>query len=427
MAAGGIYDQVGGGFARYAVDATWTVPHFEKMLYDNALLARTYLHGWQVTGETRMAEVCTETLDWALRDLRGPEGGFCSALDADSEGVEGKFYVWTTDELRATLGELAEPAITYFGATPEGNFEHGTNVLEARGPVPERLAEIRQTLLDARAQRVWPGLDDKRLTAWNALMITALADAGAVLARDDYVEAARACASFLLAELRDSDGRLLRTWKDGEAALPAYLEDHAYLLQALLVLYEATFEERWYVEAVRIADTMIERFGDSDRGGFFTTASDAPYLVTRRKDVEDTPTASGNSAAALGLLRLARLSGDPAYENQASGVLALHAEIAGRYPIAFGQLLQALDLYLAAPQEVAIVGGSGSGPLARAVRERFTPHVVLAGTPDPARRSVVGLLRDRELVNGQPAAYVCERFACQLPVTDANALLELLP
>jgi uncharacterized protein YyaL (SSP411 family) len=430
MAAGGIYDQVGGGFSRYAVDATWTVPHFEKMLYDNALLARAYLHGWQVTGEARFAEVCTETLDWALRELRGPEGGFCSALDADSEGVEGKFYVWSVDELRSALGdELGDEAIAYFGATLQGNFEHGTNVLEARGPVPRRLPEIRASLLEMRAERVRPGLDDKRLTAWNALMISALADAGAALAREDYVEAARACASFVLDELRDADRQLLRTWKDGNASLPAYLEDHAYLLQALLVLYEATFEERWYVEAVLIADTMIERFGDPERGGFFTTAADAPYLVTRRKDLEDTPTASGNSAAALGLLRLARLSGDAGYEQQAAGVLALHAEIAIRHPTAFGQLLEGLDLYLAAPREVAIVGDTGTGragSLSRAIHERFTPHVVLAGKPDPWQRSVVPLLRDRELIDGQPAAYVCERFACQLPVTDVDALLALL-
>src|SRR5436305_4297302 len=205
MARGGIYDQVGGGFSRYSVDATWTVPHFEKMLYDNALLARAYLHGWQVSAEPRMREVCCETLDWALREMRGAEGGFCSALDADSEGVEGKFYVWTQDELRSVLGEagLAEEAIAHFGATERGNFEHGTNVLEARGPVPERLPEIRCMLFGARAKRARPGLDDKRLTAWNALVLSALAEAGATLGRSDYVEAAKACASFVLAHLRD--------------------------------------------------------------------------------------------------------------------------------------------------------------------------------------------------------------------------------
>jgi uncharacterized protein YyaL (SSP411 family) len=422
MAAGGIYDQVGGGFARYAVDGTWTVPHFEKMLYDNALLARAYLHAWQVSDEPRFAEVCRETLDWALREMRGEEGGFCAALDADSEGVEGKFYVWTADQLQQVLGEMADEAIAYFSVPPGGNFEHGSSVLEARGPRPSRLPEIRCKLFGARAERVRPGLDDKRLTAWNALMISALADAGAVFERDDYVQAARACAAFVLSELRDDHGRLLRSWKDGRAApIQGYLEDHAYLLQALLVLYEATFEERWYSEAVAIADAMIERFGDPQRGGFFTTAHDQPHLVTRRKDLEDAPTPSGNSAAALGLLRLARLSGSAEYERQAAGVLALHAPLAARHPGAFGQLLQALDLYLAPSREVAVIG---DGPLTQALRSRFRPHLVLAG--GDGGPSVVPLLAQRTLVGGHQAAYVCERFTCQLPVTEIDALAALL-
>jgi hypothetical protein len=428
MAAGGIYDQVGGGFARYAIDATWTVPHFEKMLYDNALLARTYLHGWQVTGEQRFAEVCVETLDWALRELRGPEGGFCAALDADSEGVEGKFYVWTGMQLSDAVGpELAGLALDYFGMRGTGNFEGGASVLEAHDPAPEELPEIRARLLAARERRVRPGLDDKRLTAWNALMVAALADAGAVLERGDYLEAARTCAAFLLDELRDADGNLLRSWKDGRATLPAYLEDHAYLVQALLVLYEATFEERWYVEAVAVADTMIERFGDPERGGFFTTAADVPHLVSRRKDLEDAPIPSGNSAAALGLLRLARISGEAEYERQAAAVLALHTPIAMRHPTAFGHLLQALDLYLATPCEVAIVGAGGAGSLSGALRTRFLPHVVLAGTDrDSTDGTAVPLLESRTTVDGQQAAYVCERFACHLPVTEAEALLEAL-
>ncbi|MGI8864436.1 MAG: thioredoxin domain-containing protein, partial [Solirubrobacteraceae bacterium] len=226
MARGGIYDQVGGGFSRYAVDATWTVPHFEKMLYDNALLARAYLHGWQVSGEERLRDVACETLDWALREMRGPEGGFCSALDADSEGAEGKFYVWTLDELRRVLDdELFPDAVAFFGATLRGNFERGLNVLEGRGERPDRLDEIRRRLLQARSDRVRPGLDDKRLTSWNALMISALAEAGAVLEREDYGQAAVDCAEFVLDQLRDADGRLLRTWKDGRGRLNAYLED----------------------------------------------------------------------------------------------------------------------------------------------------------------------------------------------------------
>jgi uncharacterized protein YyaL (SSP411 family) len=263
-------------------------------------------------------------------------------------------------------------------------------------------------------------------------MISALADAGAVFERDDYVQAARACAAFVLSELRDDHGRLLRTWNDGrgpgaggrERVIHAYLEDYAYLLQALLALYEATFEERWYSEAVAIADAMIERFEDPERGGFFTTARDQPHLVTRRKDLDDAPTPSGNSAAALGLLRLARLSGIAEYERQAAGVLALHAPVAARHPGAFGQLLQALDLYMAPPREVAIVGEGAAGPLVRAVRARYRPRLVVAvGDGSP---SVVPLLYDRTLVKDAPAAYVCERFACQLPVTDVQALESLL-
>ena len=304
MARGGIYDQIGGGFARYAVDATWTVPHFEKMLYDNALLARAYLHGYQVSGEERMREVCCETLDWAVRELRGPEGGFCSSLDADSEGVEGKFYVWTLDEVRAALGDgaLFEEAVAWFGVRERGNFEGVANVLEARGlaPNPARAAEIRTRLLEARAGRVRPALDDKRLTAWNALLLAALAEAGAALDRSDYVDAARDCAVFILSALRDGDGRLLRTWKDGRARLAAYLEDHAFLLQALIALYEATFEPRWYAEAVGIAESMLTHFSDRERGGFFTTAEDQPHLVARRKDLEDSPIPSGQLRRSAG-------------------------------------------------------------------------------------------------------------------------------
>ncbi len=426
MARGGIYDQVGGGFARYSVDATWTVPHFEKMLYDNALLARAYLHGWQVSGNERFRQVCCETLDWALREMRGPEGGFCSALDADSEGVEGKFYVWTIDELRTVLGPsgLADEAIAYFGATERGNFEgSGQNVLEARGPVPAALPEIRRPLLSARADRVRPALDDKRLTSWNALMISALAETGAALEREDYVDAAVACASFVLGDLRDGDGRLLRSWKDGRGRLDAYLEDHAFLLEALISCYEATGDPRWYGEATVVADVMIERFEDPERGGFFTTASDQEQLAARRKDLEDSPIPSGNSAAAFGLLRLGALSGEGRYERHALGVLRLLVPLATRHPGAFGHLLTAADFYLAPVKEVAIVGPSpGAGELLRVVRGAFRPHLVLAaGDADG-----VPLLEGRGPVDGHAAAYVCERFVCQTPVTSPDELAAAL-
>jgi uncharacterized protein YyaL (SSP411 family) len=424
MARGGIYDQVGGGFSRYAVDATWTVPHFEKMLYDNALLARAYLHGWQVSGEKRMREVCCETLDWALRELRGAEGGFCASLDADSEGVEGKFYVWTLAELRAVLGnELADEAIAYFGAGERGNFEPGFNVLEGRGVEPERLGEIRRKLYDARSVRIRPALDDKRLTSWNALMISALAEAGAVLERDDYLRAAVACADFVLGELRDPDGRLLRTWKDGRGQISGYLEDHAYMLEALITLYEASFDARFYREAVSLADTIIDRFSDPERGGFFITGEGHEHLITRGKDLDDTPIPSGNSAAAFGLLRLALLSGEGKYERHALGVLRLLTPLAAHQPLGFGHLLSAVDFYLAPVREVAIVGPDpGAAELIAVVRGSYRPHLVLAaGLGDG-----VPLLEGRSAVDGQAAAYVCEHFVCQAPVLDADELAGVL-
>ena len=361
MAGGGIYDQLGGGFARYSVDATWTVPHFEKMLYDNALLARAYLHGYQASGEPRLAEVCRETLDWALREMRGPEGAFYAALDADSEGVEGRYYVWTLTELRAALGEDADAAIAWLGASEQGNFtdphhpEPGLNVLQARGPRPsaEQRERVRARLLEVRSARTSPGLDDKRLTSWNALMICALADAGATLDEPRYLDAASGCAEFLLGEMRDEQGRLLRTYNDGQARIGAYLEDHAFLLEALIVLFEATCEDRWFTEAVALADTLIARFADPERGGFFSTAADGEKLIVRRKDLEDSPIPSGASSAAMGLLRLAQLTGEDAYEHHAVSVLRLLAEIAPRHPSSFGHLLQALHWHFAPARPIA--------------------------------------------------------------------------
>ena len=433
MAGGGIYDHVGGGFARYAVDATWTVPHFEKMLYDNALLARAYLHGFQLTGDPALRRTAEETLDWALRELRMPDGGFASALDADSEGVEGKFYVWTIDELRDALGDDpadADAAIAWLGATSQGNVpgEPGVNVLESRGPEPpaEQRERIRARLLEVRAQRVRPGLDDKRLAAWNALMIAALAEAGAVLEREDLLAAARDTATFVLERMRTPDGRLLRTFNAGQARLNAYLEDHAFLLEALLTLYEATFEDRWFDEARALGDALLERFADPERGGFFSTSSDHEQLLTRRKDLEDAPIPSGGSAAALGLLRLAALTGEHRYEEVALGQLRLLHELAPQHPTAFGHLLQALDFHLAPTREVALAGdGAGVAALARVVRERLRAHVVLAGAVDGAP-STVPLLEGRGPVDGRAAAYVCERFACKRPVTTPGELRALL-
>ena len=417
MMAGGIYDQVGGGIARYSVDANWLIPHFEKMLYDNALLARAYLHGWQALGHKRYQWICEEILDWALEEMRGPEGGFYSAIDADSEGEEGRFYTWTAEELRTVLGgELAEQTIDFYGVTEAGNFE-GRNVLYlahgAAAPEPEEYAEVRQVLIGVRAKRPRPGLDDKRLTSWNALMLAALAEAGAAMKRDDYLDAARGCAEFVLRDLRDADGRLLRTYKDGEGRLNGYLEDHAFLLDALLTLYEATFEARWFEAARALADTTIARFGDPERGGFFSTSDDHEDLIARRKEIGDHPIPSGNSAMALGLLRLEALTGERAYGEQAEAVLRLFAKTAPRRPDAFAHLLRALDFQLAPTKEVALVGEDTS-ELAATVRAGYHPHLVLAGGP---RRSspVPPLLADRPPIDGKPTAYVCENFSCQAP------------
>ncbi|HYC82072.1 MAG TPA: thioredoxin domain-containing protein [Solirubrobacterales bacterium] len=449
MLAGGIYDQLGGGFARYAVDRVWLVPHFEKMLYDNGLLATTYLHGWQAFGEERYRRVCEETLDWMLREMRGPEGGFYSALDADSEGEEGKFYVWFPEEIRALLGEeKAAPLLDCYGVSERGNFE-GANVLHraqgATAPEPPGLDAARARLLAAREERVRPGLDDKRLLAWNALAISALAEAGAVLERDDYVAAAQECASFVWETMRDDAGHLLRTYKDGEARLNAYLEDHAFLLEALLTLYEASFERRWFEAAGEVAEAMLTRFADPERGGFFSTSSDHEELIVRRKEVGDHPIPSGNSAAALGLLRLAALSGERRYRDAAEGIFGLFAKPASEHPDAFAHLLRAIDFATARVREVALVApadadgaaadggraaadggavGAAVADLAAVVRAEYRPHLVLAAGPEGAEQPP--LLAGRTLLDGRPAAYVCENFACQLPVSDPVELRALL-
>ncbi|HEY7835962.1 MAG TPA: thioredoxin domain-containing protein [Solirubrobacteraceae bacterium] len=387
IAAGGINDQIAGGFARYSVDASWTVPHFEKMLYDNALLARAYLHAWQAGGEAGHLQTSLRTLRWALAEMRGPEGGFYSALDADSEGVEGRYYVWRESELRELLGADAEAAIAWLGVDASGNFvdphnpEPGLNVLTARGPAPDAATRerIRARLVQARRERVPPALDEKRLTSWNALMIAALAEAGAVLAEpaarsvveqarvageelpgaEELVSAALAAAEFVQRDLREGTaaagggrGRLLRTYNHGEAKIDAFLEDHAFMLEASLALFEATCEERWLELAVALADETIERFADAERGGFFSTAADHP-LIARRKDIEDSPIPSGNSAAANGLLRLAQLTGEERYEQHAESVFALLGEIAPRHPAAFGHLLQAMHWRLAPARPIA--------------------------------------------------------------------------
>jgi hypothetical protein len=430
MAHGGIHDQLGGGFARYSVDAVWLVPHFEKMLYDNALLARAYLHGFQAHGNERWRTVTERTLDWALREMRGPEGGFYSALDADSEGEEGLFYVWTRSELEsalaaAGLGDEADPILEHWGVTEAGNFE-GRNILyvpAGPGDEPPSLDRAREILYELRSERVWPGLDDKRVLSWNALTLAALADAGAVLRRQDYINAAVRCAEFIQEDMRSSEGHLLRTWKEGEGRLNAYLEDHAYLLDALLVLYEATLDVRWFDAARETADAMIERFADTERGGFFTTSHDHEELIARRKDAEDHPIPSGNSAAAYALLRLGAVTGEHSYTEHALAVIRLLRRVAENYPHAAGHLLRAIDFHLADVREVALVGDDSTA-LSAVVRSTLRPHLVLAGGPEGTDRPE--LMRERTTIDGRAAAYVCERFACKRPVADPAELAVLL-
>jgi len=419
MADGGMYDQIGGGFARYSTDGAWLVPHFEKMLYDNAQLALLYARAWLVTANERFRRIATETLEYLLREMRDPAGGFWSSQDADSEGVEGKFFTWTWDELVALIGPHAAEA---FGARPEGNWE-GTNVLRAPHGSHDHDA-ARETLLRARDRRVRPATDDKILTAWNALAIRAFAEAGRIFDEPRYVEAATQAASFVWANLRRLDGRLLRSWRAGVATVPAFADDHALLAAAMLTLYETTADVTWFTNARALADRLIELFSDRDRGGFFQAGSDAETLVVRAKDVYDNAVPSGNSAAAESLLRLSLFTAESSYEEAAVPALLLVADAMARAPSGFGHALSALDLYLGPSHEIAIVGepeADGSRALVdAAVRDRWRPNVVLAvaSPTDAASRTAVPLLRERPQVAGKPTAYVCERFVCLAPVTS---------
>jgi hypothetical protein len=397
MAAGGMYDLVGGGFHRYSVDREWLVPHFEKMLYDNALLAAAYLHGWVVTGDVRYRRVTEETLDYMLRELLLPEGGFASAQDADTDGVEGLTFTWTPDE--GVREELLEP------------FEHGRSVI--RGELSD---DERARLFEIREQRPKPLRDDKAITAWNGLALAALAEAGRRFERADYLDAARRLGEFLLGPLSDGE-RLHRTFRAGEAKGTGYLEDYADTAHGLLELHVATGELRWLREANRLARLAVELFADDERGGFYLSPADGEELVARKKDLEDHPTPSGNSMLASVLLRLARIHGDDELERLAVGVFRLVHGAVTRAPAAFGHALTALDLHFSPPRELAIVGPVES-PVVRAALEPFQPNTVVAvGSSDE-----VPLLAGKTLVHGQAAVYVCERFACRAPVTDPAAL-----
>ena len=397
MAAGGMYDLVGGGFHRYSVDREWLVPHFEKMLYDNALLAAAYLHTWVVTTDERYRRVTEETLDYMLRELLLPEGGFASAQDADTDGVEGLTFTWTADE--GVRDELLQ------------SFEQGRSVI--RGELSD---EERTRLFAIREQRPKPLRDDKAITAWNGLALAALAETARRFERIDYLDAARRLGEFLLGPLSDGE-RLHRTFRAGEAKGTGYLEDYADAAHGLLELHVATGELRWLEEANRLTRLAVELFADDERGGFYLSPIDGEELVARKKDLEDHPTPSGNSMLASVLLRVGRIYGDDELERRAVGVFRLVRGAVTRAPSAFGHALAALDLHFSPPRELAIVGPVDS-PVARAALEPFQPNTVVGVGPAEG----VPLLAGKTLVRDEPAVYVCERFACQAPVTDPAAL-----
>jgi uncharacterized protein YyaL (SSP411 family) len=435
MAEGGMYDQVGGGFARYSVDHKWLVPHFEKMLYDNAQLVPVYLHAWQLTGDPFHRRIVEETLDYVLREMRDEGGGFYSSLDADSEGVEGKFYVWSAAEIREALGDDADLFMRVYGVSDEGNWE-GLNVLNLHldpsalakqlelddEELADRLARCRTSLFEIRERRVRPGLDDKVLTAWNALMLAAFAEAGSVLERKDYLAAAVANAEFLHDTMQTSAGRLFRTWKAGSAPkYNAYLEDYAFLADALLVLYESTFDERWFSWSRKLVDAMVRHFADDDNGGFFDTSDDHETLIHRPKDLQDNAIPSGNSVAAAVLAKLSLCTGDGSLQSRAERSLSSMTKLMAQYPTGFGQWLKLGSFLLAEPQEVALVGSAPElEPLLEVVREKYRPFQVVAA--GPAGATSPRLLQDRTRVEGEAAAYVCRQFVCQTPVTEPAAL-----
>lgn len=440
MAHGGMYDQLGGGFARYSTDGQWLVPHFEKMLYDNAQLARVYLHAWQITGKQLYRRITEETLDYVLGEMRHEEGGFYSSQDADSEGVEGKFYIWSADEIRSALGEDSALFMRVYGVADGGNWE-GHNILHLRIEPPDvavqfdlsveevetKVAAARQKLYDIRAQRIWPGLDDKILTAWNGLMLAAFAEAGQILDRLDYVTVATQNAEFLYRTMRKANGALHRTWKAGsEAKLNAYLEDYAYLGEGLLVLYQTTFEVRWFDWAHELAEYMLAHFSDSENGGFFDTSDDHEQLIHRPKDLQDNAVPSGNAMAAHVLLKLSLLTGETSYWDIAEQATGLIGESMMQYPSGFGEWLNAGSFILGEPREIALIGSDEQVmPLLQAVRAAYRPFQVVAAGKETEDQTIA-LLAHRPQVNGKATAYVCRRFLCQTPVTEPEELASQL-
>jgi len=447
MARGGMYDQLGGGFHRYSVDERWLVPHFEKMLYDNALLTRLYVEAWQVTGEPLLRRVAEETLAYLAREMRHPDGGFYSTQDADSlphpdadHAEEGAFYVWTPAEVREQLGDDAALFCMLYDVSRQGNFE-GKNILhlprelaevaQVTGVGRERLEQVaargRERLYAARAQRPWPFRDEKIITAWNGMALRALVAAAGAFGDQSYAGLARANAAFLLANLRRADGRLLRSWKDGRPGPLGFLDDHALLLDGLIALHGLDGDPRWLREAFPLADAMIDLFWDEATGSFYDTARDQAALVSRPREVGDNATPSGSSVAAEALLRLAALSGVERYRALAERLIAGLAPLLLRFPQGFGRMLCAADLLATPIAEVAIVGEPGAADTRALLDELFRayrPHVVVArlAPGDEAAAALTPLLAGREAVGGRATAYVCRNFVCRLPVTTPEEL-----
>jgi len=451
MAHGGMYDQLGGGFHRYSTDAHWLVPHFEKMLYDNSQLARAYLHAAQALDNSDYRRIAIEILDYVAREMTNPAGGFYSTQDADSEGVEGKFFLWTIDEVRAELGDVALLFNEVYGVTPQGNFtEHqlppGQNILSVVATPKQvahrnglHLAELENILkvacgklFEVREQRIKPGRDEKVLAAWNGLMLAAFAEAARDRSLGDRMDTYRSIAEhnaeFLLREMRTPAGRLLRSWKDGQAKLNAYLEDYACVIEGLLELYQTTFDEKWFVAARELADTMIKHYTDP-AGGFFDTSDDHETLVTRPKDLQDNAVPSGNAMAAHVLLKLAAFTGEDRYYQAGEALLGALQPALIQAPLGFAQWLCALDFALSNPKEIAIVGSDQSDDvqaLLDVVRSGYRPHQIVAVGSTPDRTSAIPLLCDRPTIDNRATAYVCVRSACQRPTTNPATLAEQL-
>jgi uncharacterized protein YyaL (SSP411 family) len=442
MAFGGIYDQIGGGFHRYSTDDSWLVPHFEKMLYDNALLVRLYLHGYQITQRSLYRRVAQETLDYVLREMTGPEGGFYSAQDADSEGVEGKFFLWTQDSIRSALGDKdGEIFGRFFGVSEGGNF-YGETILnisqkmtsfakEIGWPVEELAAMIergKKLLLVLRDQRIRPMLDDKVVTSWNGLMLRSFAEAGVLWGRSAYLQAANDNAAFLMKNMI-SDGRLLHTYRDGQAKLPGYLEDYAFVADGLLALYEVTFEPEWLSQAIALINSMIELFWDERSQAFYDTGTDHESLIIRPRSVFDNAQPCGGSVAAEVLLRLAVVTGnDDYFRIGADSLRSLH-ELMVRVPSGTSYWLGALDFYVSSTKEIAIIGpreATETKMLLDTVFGRYLPNKVIVGAPQSTADPTLPLLTKRAMIEGRPTAYICQNYICQLPTTNPEVMSKQL-